>query len=88
VSNTYAFHTAFKGSACRRSLSSENGLETAHQQENDHDYKDNAKDTTRAVTPASAVRPSRNNSNKDQDEKDKKNGPDAHDVALPPCLLK
>jgi hypothetical protein len=80
---TLLLRAAGEGSACGHSLSSENGLETAHQQENDDDQQDNPKDTAGTITPASAMGPCRNDANQDQNEQNKKNGPNAHDVALP-----
>jgi len=57
-------------------------LEPAHEEEDQDDHQNDAHDPTWTITPAAAVRPCRDGAEKDQNQKDEQNRPEAHSRLL------
>src|ERR1700761_6014652 len=59
-------------------------LDASHQQQHDHDDQYDSDQAGRPITPAAAVRPTRQRADQQQDEHDKQYGSDGHSSS--PCL--
>lgn len=63
-------------------------LEPAEKNQNEHDDGDRSQDAGRAITPAEAVRPSREGADEQQDENDEEDGSERHVISFLTSMLR